>query len=151
MNLDKVNQWISLLGNVGVIAGIVFLGLEIRQINELLSAQTRRDQHESRIAAGVIEITNGDVALLTFKVRQGEELTPFEYHRFESWAYTLFAHWEWQYGEYRSGMLSESDLPIAGWATREKQLPILRQLWDETKGNRSPEFIRYIEQHVFIR
>ncbi len=149
MNLDKVTQWISLLGNVGVIAGIVFLGLEIQQNNELLSAQTRRDQHESRMAAGGMEITNGDIAHLTFKVRHGEELTPFEYHRFEEWARFLFANWEWQYDEYRAGMLAESDLPIAGWADRETELPLLRELWHEIKGNRSPEFIQFIEQHVF--
>ena len=30
MNLDKANQWLTLLANIGVVIGIVFLAFEIR-------------------------------------------------------------------------------------------------------------------------
>jgi hypothetical protein len=31
MNLDKLNIWLALIANLGVIAGLVFVGLEVRQ------------------------------------------------------------------------------------------------------------------------
>ena len=31
MNMDSVNKWLILVANIGVIAGIVFLGIEIDQ------------------------------------------------------------------------------------------------------------------------
>ena len=36
-----LGQTITILANIGVIAGIVFLGLEIRQNNELMAAEAR--------------------------------------------------------------------------------------------------------------
>jgi hypothetical protein len=30
MNIDKLNPWLTLLGNVGVVAGIVFLGIALK-------------------------------------------------------------------------------------------------------------------------
>lgn len=32
--LESLNAWLSLLANLGVIAGIVFVGLELRQTNQ---------------------------------------------------------------------------------------------------------------------
>ena len=58
---------ISILANVGVIAGIVFLALELQQNNSLLAAQARREQLDARTAAGSVELNNPDVARVTYK------------------------------------------------------------------------------------
>lgn len=50
MTMDKLNQWLTLLANVGVIAGIVFLGIEIRQNTEMIQSQTRDSISEKQIA-----------------------------------------------------------------------------------------------------
>jgi hypothetical protein len=39
MNNSKLNDWMTLTANVAVLAGIVFLGLELQQNNELLRTQ----------------------------------------------------------------------------------------------------------------
>ena len=41
MNLDKLNQFLTLLANLGVIAGIVFLAMEVQQNTSMMEAQTR--------------------------------------------------------------------------------------------------------------
>jgi len=38
VNLDRLNSWLTLAANLGVLAGFVFLGLEIRQDNSLAQA-----------------------------------------------------------------------------------------------------------------
>ena len=43
MNLDRLNRWLTLGANVGVLAGMVFLGFEIRQNSEALLAGSRQD------------------------------------------------------------------------------------------------------------
>ena len=35
MNIDRINPWLSLVANVGVIAGFIFLAVEIRQNSEM--------------------------------------------------------------------------------------------------------------------
>lgn len=41
MNVDQINRWLMLAANIGVIAGIVFLAVEIQQNNELMASQAR--------------------------------------------------------------------------------------------------------------
>ncbi len=36
MKLDNVNKWLTLVANFGVVAGIIFLAIEVRQNQELL-------------------------------------------------------------------------------------------------------------------
>ena len=43
MKLDQLNAWLALAANVGVIAGIVFLGLEIRQNTRTMQAAAIQD------------------------------------------------------------------------------------------------------------
>lgn len=43
MNMDQLNRWLALAGNVGVIAGILFLAFEIQQSNRIAIASTEID------------------------------------------------------------------------------------------------------------
>jgi len=148
MNTDKLNKWLSLGANFGVLAGIVFLAVELQQNNEILEAQARRDQFDARSAAGAMVVTNSDLAEITYKARNGEELTPLEEWRFARWAYQIFRAWEWQYDEYLQGTLSQDDLPVVGWANQFRNYPALHNTWGETKANLSPEFVQFIENNI---
>lgn len=47
MNLDKLNQWLSLLANLGVLVGLIFLIAELNQANRIAvytAESTRRTQ-----------------------------------------------------------------------------------------------------------
>ena len=44
MNVDKFNSWLTLLANVGVLAGIVFLALEIKQNTQMLERQAHLER-----------------------------------------------------------------------------------------------------------
>ena len=41
MDSDRLNRWLTLGANVGVLIGIVFLAFELQQNNENLAAQQR--------------------------------------------------------------------------------------------------------------
>ncbi len=55
MNLDKLNGWLSLFASFGVIAGLIFLGYEIRQNTIQLRAEASYSMNEalSMVNAGV--------------------------------------------------------------------------------------------------
>ena len=53
--------------------------------------------------------------------------------------------------QYQRLLLAGDDLPVAGWTIRAQTLPQLRQVWEETKSNRSPDFIQFVEENVFNR
>lgn len=41
MDLKKLNIWLTLAANIGVLTGIIFLAIEIRQNSDAIRAQTR--------------------------------------------------------------------------------------------------------------
>lgn len=56
MNTDSVNKWLTLAANIGVLAGIIFLSIEIRQTNRIANTQflandlaTRTTAYDARI------------------------------------------------------------------------------------------------------
>ncbi len=73
MNLDKINDWLTLAANIGVLAGILLVAYEIRQNQELLeldykltlldSASLEVSRYtvmrEARIGAGLDRWTRG--------------------------------------------------------------------------------------------
>ena len=73
MNIDNVNKWLTLLANFGVVAGIVFLGIEVRQNQVILEDTYRLNRVEARMA---------DVD--TFNGLAGNELSGLENARFEN-------------------------------------------------------------------
>jgi hypothetical protein len=148
MDSDKINRWLTLAANIGVLAGIIFLAMELQQNNEILSAQARRDQLDARSAAGALVIANADLSMILFKASNGDTLTPFEEYRFGRWGYQVFRNWEWQYDEYLEGTLSEEDLPVIGWAGQFRSHPMLQTVWAERKANLSPEFVQFVDGNV---
>ena len=57
--MSKLNEWLTLLTNIAVVAGIVFLAVEIRQNSDLLQSQIRETQ-----AVGIQAATTSDQDIL---------------------------------------------------------------------------------------
>ena len=78
MKKIDLGQTITILANIGVIAGIDFLALEVHQNNELMSAEARRSRTESSELAFRAIAENADIAEIFVKARQGQELSAVE-------------------------------------------------------------------------
>ena len=139
----------ELFANLGVIAGIVFLGFELRQNNELLQAQARRDQVDARTATALLELTNPRINQIRYKSEFGEPLTHEEQYQLFNYASFTFINWEWQYEEYRAGVFELRHLPTQNWIAVVNSNPQWQSVWQATKGPRSPEFIQFMEENVF--
>ena len=50
MNIDSTNKWLTLAANFGVVAGIIFLGIEVRQNQVILQDTYRLNRVEARMA-----------------------------------------------------------------------------------------------------
>ena len=64
----------------------------------------------------------------------------------------MFEMWEWQYGEYKAGMLEIEQLPIANWRRQyhgEDSTPNpFRYYWKSLRGLLSPDFVELMEENV---
>jgi hypothetical protein len=78
MDSDRLNRWLTLVANAAVIAGIVFLALELRQNTEMMRAQSRTDMSQSAIQLMTLNINDKDYIRTMLRGFQGEELDEIE-------------------------------------------------------------------------
>jgi len=105
MNLDKVNKWLTLVANIGVIAGIVFLAVEIRQNTETQRLSAAQQVLGLSYSNWTVQATDGTFARLSLKVSKGEKLTPSETIDYDLMLRSLFIGiWQVHY-QYESGFL----------------------------------------------
>ena len=45
--MERLNQWMMLVANIGVVAGIFFLGFELQQTSDAINAQTYQSRAEA--------------------------------------------------------------------------------------------------------
>jgi hypothetical protein len=98
MDLDKLNKWLTLLANFGVVAGLIFLAIEIRQNQTLLEQNQQamlRDQELQILSATQSEVEtfndlraqiylNEELSKLWLEGRSGEFDSAVSEYRYNS-------------------------------------------------------------------
>jgi hypothetical protein len=142
---------VQVLANLGVIAGIAVLALELKQNNELLASQARSNLDANRVAQQRIIIEDlGGVADLVFRSGRGEELSGLERWRLTAWRSMMIHSFDSMYQEVRHGPLEESDLPVTQWAAAFSSDPGLQDHWASLKATLDPDFVRFMEERVLV-
>jgi hypothetical protein len=144
MTRIDIGQLIQVAANLGVIAGIVFLGIEISQNNELMEAQARYNRLVSQTGSQTLIANNAQLAELLAKNDMGAELTPAERRQFEALYGRAIVNIAWAYGE-----LPVSQLPVSQYQSVFNERGV-RLIWDRMKASYDPEFVRFIEEDVLL-
>jgi len=150
MKKIDIGQMITILANIGVIGSIGFLALEIRQNNDQMTAQSRFNYYQNRIAAYNDIAHDGELASLLARAMAGAELSPVEMNRVSQRMLALITSWEYEYGEYEKGRLSLGEFNVA--AKRSVYLILQRpmsQVWATYRDLAPPSFADFMDEHVF--
>jgi len=146
-----LNQIVTLLANLGVIAGIVFLGFELRQNNQLLQAQARTTRMEIRREASNRYLENPDLVPIVLKNLHGEALTDEESFLLDSIMFNLLVIFQYTFVEFQQGLIDEQEVPVTvtGWrGLFHNQYPALPEFWDRRKGVFRQDFVDWFEENV---
>ena len=81
MKQIDLGQTITILANLGVIAGIVLLAIELNQNNALLRNEARYNLHVARTNEIEQSVLNPELGALWFQATEGEVLTGAERRR----------------------------------------------------------------------
>jgi hypothetical protein len=140
---------ISILANLGVVAGIVFLAVEIRQNNELLQSEASIAYVEMRRGGLRAQAQDDEFLRTILKAEAGEELSSLEWLKLDLWYYSIFVNWEWEYEQYQTGALEVLDQPPdLRWRSTVNRYPLMRESWSMRKEQLSAEFVLYMEERV---
>ena len=147
MKQFDLSQTVSILANIGVIAGMFFLVFEIRQNNENLEIQSRRTFNDRAVATAQFLIEHPD--LLELSLRDEATFTPVESTQMALFRSSILLQWEEQFEDIRDGRLDGSGLVVAWraifWGPANWGLPAH---WGEYKPRASAEFVQFIDENV---
>ena len=138
-----------LAANIGVIAGIVFLAIEMQQNNELLRAQASFNRFSvERYRRTQITENAGGLAEIVYKKFSGETLSGFEAFRHNVVVSDLLDSLRWQFTELQAGRLPDNYMDLKDWRSIWRLMPELSVMMQSERENLDPEFIQYVIENI---
>ena len=153
MKKIDLGKTIQLVANLGVIAGILFLGLELRQNNQLLRAEAISTVLETRLSRQERVLENESVAALYAKNQRNEVLTDEDLIRMQASRNRGFIGWQRDFFLFQEGILPEeyfrANFPVMKNAFSDTGGSYSGfQHWETWKTNASPAYREFIEQCI---
>lgn len=150
-----LGQTITILANLGVIAGIIFLAIELQQNNQLLGAQARATRVAFRQADNSLVLENPELTTALVKIRSGEPLTAREDLLIEYYINFILVNFQTVYREMTQGSIELETIPLDAWranfgdAGTEGGYVDMRAYW-ASYGAREfdPDFVQWMEENV---
>ncbi len=149
MDSDQFNRWITLGANLGVIAGLVFVAIEIRH-NTMVN--------ESTVQAELLQLgheahdwkRDPDFADIIVKASTDyDDLSPSERVQFNTHVFQLLNVWEHAFKIYGRGLMNRSFWD--GWNNSfapQMQDPSWVRVWNEVKPLFAIEFQQHVDSYV---
>ena len=142
MNVETVNRWLTLVANVGVIVGIVFLIVEINQNTQATKTASRDASVGHVLNYFEQNMDNQVIARAHHKFSSGEEINAFERRQLILYQYYNFKIFENIHLQYEQGLFSDRE-----WAKYRRIIrrvldgnEIALEMWTSRQGNWTEEF-----------
>lgn len=114
MDTEKLNKWLALLANIGVLVGIIFLALEIRQSNRIALATTEISVRDQFNINNELVLANDTVAELLVKAYDADaDFSDVEIAKLYGYWYAHVNTWMSIEIAYKNGMVSRATLEVA--------------------------------------
>ena len=78
MDTEKANQWLMLVANLGVLAGLIFVAIELNQNTKATVASASEQITNQSLDYFALGMDNQVIALARYKQSIGDELSGFE-------------------------------------------------------------------------
>ncbi len=145
-----LGQSLQVLGNLGVLVGILLLVFELNQNRDMMRAQTR---HELAMGIVDIQLTSASNPLILEAVSKQEP----RFESMEMWQIAsdlrfnaLFRYWENVHYQFRNGLYDELEYAkqkaaFGGWVSGT---PAMVAWWCRARTSYSPEFAGEMDEIV---
>lgn len=149
MDIEKINQWLSLLANIGVLAGIVFLAIELQQNTQMMQAQTRDSITDKQLAFLASVYGDPDTYAHWDTARMNPDLD-FPLTGSDGLVHAIananFRIWENEWYQYQQGLFTEEEFNprLRMWASSLRQ-PAYPRVWQISRESFSPGFREQVD------
>ena len=150
MNAEKLNNWLTLGANIGVLIGLVLLIVEIQQNTEMMRAQINQSRTEAAQSEQQATYNSDYMPAIITKVDNGEELSDEEMRRFYPYIRSFNRNMDNQLWQYNQGLLGENIPRSIRGAVRavlgRNELTI--SVWDSQKWGYTDEYVAFVEDAI---
>ena len=148
MKKIDLGQTIMIIANVGVIAGIVFLGIELRRNNELMQSQIRANFQGARLHVNSMIADSQWIPKIYAKVEAGELLAPDEAIRLQAAHQVILTVAQWMYGDFIALGLEPPAGRMRAVFNGVALTPRIGETWESYKLTVTPEFAAWMDENV---
>ena len=109
MNSDKLNSWLALLANAGVVVGLLLLAYELREAQHFAETQAAVQRYDQMQLANAEMAMSESLGRIRVKAKSDgvHSLTPEESYRLQRWEQSVTLRMRSQYIQYTRGYLDE--------------------------------------------
>lgn len=107
MNSEKLNNWLTLGANIGVLAGIVFLVYELQQNTLATQLDVASNFQNSFTEIEMLIAGDSEFTDLLMKGREGREISPTNQLRLAVFYTNVLRQWQFVHFQYLSNALDE--------------------------------------------
>ncbi len=153
MDSDRLNRWMTLGANIGVLAGIIFLAFELQQNTVATQLEAASNFQDSFSEIELFIAGSPEFAELLRKGREGEEVSAADQLRLWIFYGNALRQWQFTHFQYLSGALDE-DIWQGHRVRLTKIISEDRGLfdnWQMTKLQFSPAFNEMVKSITELR
>ena len=149
MKPSTINESVSIIGNIGVIDSIVFLGLEMRQNTSMIKSQTRDAMTEKQMQFFEALVENEEIAEIWGTASESRDdlvSDPTNLRRWQFYWMTQLRMWENEWYQYQQGLFEaeEFESRLALYERISTQ-PIYADHWNSISYSFAPSFRQLID------
>ena len=154
MDSDRVNRWLTLASNIGVLVGIVLILIELNQNSELMRAQLTQARSDNVLATYREQMLSPEWLSLRAKRRAAnsieewlDELSPEEYESARYNALREFHSLRIQFVHYKAGLIDEDIWRYSTLSQARRLVPVLPHFgFADDTDSEFAEFLNQIAQ-----
>ena len=148
MTKIDLGQTIGIIANLGVIAGIVFLAVEIRQASNAVRSSTLQGIASQSYDISMRVAENADLREAQRTADRGGTLTEDQRDQLFASYTALMRLQQNRFQQMRLGILDEDTIFEVGGTGPGYRSPFFREYWAERSDRFSPEFREFMEVRV---
>ena len=151
MEFDRLNRWLALAANLGLLAGLILVALQLNQTSELARAQLINEGNTTESQVWTASMGEDPAAAIAKSFENPSEMTFSDFIVVDAYLWIAMNIFHRDYELAREGMFDTTEWQqgIDSLGTWYLGNAFGRAWWEEEARELfEPEFVAYIDQHL---
>lgn len=150
MDNEKLNSWLSLGANIGVVVGLILLIIEINQNTAMMQSQIHQSRTDTALSEQQANYNSDYMPDIIVKIRAGDTLSEAETLRYSTYLRALNRNLDNQLWQYNHGFLGDNIPRSIRNAARNVigRTELSISVWDAQKHTYTDEYAAFVEEAI---